>query len=218
MMTQDALVLFATGSSITVEYAATCRRLGLVIAAGISNRDGPSYLPEAIALMKAARFPPALVSCPCLCPLFNPANRMVAVREAMQLGLEFPLSLIDPTAIVADDLEVAGGSYVNAGVIVGASTALGAHVVVNRGASIGHHARLDDFASIGPGAILAGHVRVGTGAMVGAGAIILPGCSIGEGAVVGAGSVVTRDVEAGDKVMGVAARPVRCASGQKVAQ
>jgi hypothetical protein len=121
-MAQDALVLFATGSSIIVEYAATCRRLGLPIAAGISNRDGPGYLPEAIAVLEAARVPPALLSCPCLCPLFTPANRMVAVREALQLGFEFPRSLIDPTAIVADDLEMAGGSYVNAGVIIGAST------------------------------------------------------------------------------------------------
>ena len=210
-MAQDALVLFATGSSIAVEYAATCRRLGLAIAAGISNRDGPSCLPEAIAVMTAARFPPTLISCPCLCPLFTPANRMIAVREAMQLGFEFPRSLIDPTAIVADDLEVGGGSYVNAGVIIGASTVLGAHVVVNRGASIGHHARLDDFASIGPGAILAGHVRVGAGAMVGAGAIILPGLTIGENAIVGAGSIVSRDVPAEGKVMGVAARLVETA-------
>ncbi len=217
-MVQDALVLFATGSSIIVEYAATCGRLGLPVAAGISNRDGPGYLPAAIAAMDAAGFPPALLSCPCLCPLFSPANRMIAVREAAQLGFAFPRSLIDPTAIVADDLAVGGGSYVNAGVIVGAATMFGAHVVVNRGASIGHHARLDDFVSVGPGAILAGHVRVGAGAMVGAGAIILPGCSIGEGAVVGAGSVVTRDVEAGDTVMGAAARPVRSGSGQKVAQ
>jgi sugar O-acyltransferase (sialic acid O-acetyltransferase NeuD family) len=213
-MIQDGLVLFATGSSIAVEYAATCRRLGLAIAAGISNREGPSYLPEAVAIVSAAAIPPALLSCPWLCPLFSPANRRVAVREAVELGFDSPRSLVDPTAIVADDLEMGGGSFVNAGVIVGAATSFGAHVVVNRGASIGHHVRLDDIASIGPGAILAGHVRVGAGAMIGAGAIILPGLAIGEGAVVGAGSVVTRDVEAGGKVMGAAARPVGSGAGQ----
>jgi sugar O-acyltransferase (sialic acid O-acetyltransferase NeuD family) len=207
-MATDALILFATGSSISVEYAATCRRLGVAIAAGISNREGPSYLPETIPILGVADVPADLLSVACLCPLFTPGNRIAAVREAAQLGFDFPRSLIDPTAIVADDLEAGGGSFVNAGVIIGAATSLGGHVVVNRGASIGHHARLADFASIGPGAILAGHVRIGRGAMVGAGAIILPGITVGEGAVVGAGSVVTRDVAAGDKVMGSAARPV----------
>ncbi len=43
---------------------------------------------------------------------------------------------------------------------------------------------------------------------VGGGAIILPGVTIGKGAVVGAGSVVTRDVEAGQIVVGNPARPV----------
>lgn len=207
-MAQDPLLLFATGSSLSVEYAATCRRLGLAIAAGVSNREGPSCLPDGIEIVDAAEIPPHLLSLSCLCPLFTPANRRAAVEEAMQLGLRFDRSLIDPTAILADDLEAGGGSFVNAGVIVAAATSFGTHVVVNRGASIGHHVRLDDFASIGPGAILAGHVLVGTGAMIGAGAIILPKVSIGAGAMVGAGSIVTRDVEAGDKVMGTAARPV----------
>jgi len=211
-------VLFATGSSMAVEYAATCRRLGLAIAAGVANREGPSYLPAGIALAKAEGIAPELLAYPCLCPLFTPANRAVAVREAHALGFEFPRHLVDPTAIVADDLDIGGGSFVNAGVVIGAAASFGAHVVVNRSASIGHHVRLDDFVSIGPGAILAGHVRVGAGAMIGAGAIVLPGCRIGEGAVVGAGSIVTRDVDSGDKVMGTAARPVRSAGGRAVAR
>jgi sugar O-acyltransferase (sialic acid O-acetyltransferase NeuD family) len=221
-MDREAFVLFATGSSLSVEYAATCRRMGLAIAAGISNRDGPGYLPKEIAIVDAARIPHALLSLSCLCPLFTPANRRVAVDEAMRSGFGFRRSLIDPTAIVADDLEVGAGSFVNAGAIIGAATIFGAHVVVNRGASIGHHARLDDFASIGPGAILAGGVQVGAGAMVGAGAIVLPGLSIGEGAVVGAGSVVTRDVEPGARVIGTAARAVEAAgrldAGGRIAQ
>jgi len=42
---------------------------------------------------------------------------------------------------------------------------------------------------------------------IGGGAIILPGVTIGDGAVIGAGSVVTRNVEAGQTVMGNPARP-----------
>jgi maltose O-acetyltransferase len=50
-------------------------------------------------------------------------------------------------------------------------------------------------------------VRIGSDVWIGGGAIILPGVTIGDGAVIGAGSVVTRDVEAGQTVMGNPARP-----------
>lgn len=43
---------------------------------------------------------------------------------------------------------------------------------------------------------------------VGAGAILLPGVRVGPGAVIGAGAVVTRDVSAGDVVVGIPARSI----------
>jgi acetyltransferase-like isoleucine patch superfamily enzyme len=45
------------------------------------------------------------------------------------------------------------------------------------------------------------------GASVGSGATILGGVRIGEGAMIGAGAVVTRDVAAGETVVGSPARP-----------
>jgi UDP-2-acetamido-3-amino-2,3-dideoxy-glucuronate N-acetyltransferase len=45
-------------------------------------------------------------------------------------------------------------------------------------------------------------------ASIGSGAVILGGVTIGEGALVGAGAVVTRDVAAGETVVGNPARPV----------
>ena len=45
------------------------------------------------------------------------------------------------------------------------------------------------------------------GATIGAGAVLLPSVRIGRGATVAAGAVVTRDVAAGQHVMGVPARP-----------
>ena len=211
-MATDSFVLFATGSTISVEYAATCRRLGFTLAAGVANRDCPSHLPADVEILGPSQVSESLLNVPCLCPLFTPANRRLAVREATDLGFRFPSALIDPTAIVADDLAIGGGSFINAGVVVGACTTLGAHVIVNRSSSIGHHGRLEDFASLGPGVILAGHVTVGSGAMIGAGAIVLPGVSIGENAVIGAGSIVTRDVPAGATLRGQAARLVEAGS------
>jgi maltose O-acetyltransferase len=58
-------------------------------------------------------------------------------------------------------------------------------------------------------------VRIGSDVWIGGGAIILPGVTIGDGAVIGAASVVTRDVAAGQTVVGNPARRVK-AGDQRV--
>ena len=57
--------------------------------------------------------------------------------------------------------------------------------------------------------------RVRQGASIGSGATILCGLTIGEKAMVGAGAVVTRDVAAGETVVGVPARVVLRSLGQE---
>ncbi|MEO1314661.1 MAG: DapH/DapD/GlmU-related protein, partial [Pseudomonadota bacterium] len=51
-------------------------------------------------------------------------------------------------------------------------------------------------------------VHIGKRTWIGGGAIILAGVTIGEGAVIGAGSVVTKDVGAGQIVVGNPGRPL----------
>lgn len=198
-------VLFAVGSAVVVDFVESCRRSGDGVAAGIANRDVPSFLPDGVPALAAAELRPSLLRHPCLVPLFTPANRFAAAGEARQAGFSFPKALVDPTAILASDVAVGGGSYVNAGVVIGAQTSIGEQVFINRAASIGHHGRIGDFASLGPGVTLAGQVTVGRGAMIGAGAVIVPGITIGEHAVVGAGAIVIADVPAYRQVLGRAA-------------
>jgi len=50
-------------------------------------------------------------------------------------------------------------------------------------------------------------ITIEQGASIGSGAVVLGGVRIGRGALVGAGAVVTRDVQAGDVVVGSPARP-----------
>ena len=208
VVTLRSIVLYAVGSPFAAEVEETCRRLGVTIAAAVKNIAGDHFLLDASVVREAADIGTSLLQTPCIVPLFTPANREYAVREAMARGFTIAPALIDPTAIVASSTAMGAGGYVNAGAVIGAAGRIGAHVFVNRSSSVGHHAELDDLVSIGPGVSIAGLVRVGRGALIGAGATVLPKIEIGAECIVSAGAVVTRNVPDRSTVAGNPAKIV----------
>lgn len=205
----DSIVLYAVGSPLVAEVEETCRRLGVTISGAVKNIDGAHYLLDPSALRDTADLDATLLRVPCIIPLFTPAHRDKAAREAIARGFAIAPALVDPTAVVASSTALGSGSYVNAGVVIGAAGRIGHYVIVNRASSIGHHAEINDLVSIGPGATLAGQVRVGRGAMVGAGAVVLPTIVIGAGCVIGAGAVVTQNIPPMSLAMGSPAKVIR---------
>lgn len=202
----DGVLLFAAGGPLIVDFEESCQRANLRVVAAILNRPGAGYSLNTKRTIYVPDIAEDLRAVPFLCPLFTPANRRVAVSEALVLGLCVAPALVDPTSIVASSVTLGAGSYVNAGCILGAATSIGRHVIVNRGASIGHHGDLGEFVSIGPGAVIAGQVRIGPGAMVGAGAVVEPGLTLGAGGVVAAGAVLRQDLPPGAVASGNPAR------------
>jgi sugar O-acyltransferase (sialic acid O-acetyltransferase NeuD family) len=201
-----SIILFAIGSALVVDYEESCARLGIKIVAGVKNRPCEDYLLKCQSVLRPEDIDGSFAEVPFVCPLFTPANRWVASREALALGLSPAAALVDPTSIVASSVELGAGTYVNAAATIGACGRIGAHVVINRSASLGHHSAIEDFVSIGPGATLAGEVRVGRGTLIGTGSLVLPKMRIGAGSIVAAGSIVSKDVE--DRVV-VAGNPAR---------
>jgi len=202
----SAIILFGAWSPILGDVLETCARLGRTVVAVVQNLpDAPPSEPG-LTVVRPGELSAEQLALSFVVPLFGPANRATAWKEAKALGARRFEPLIDPTAVVPTRLALAEGIYVNAGVVIGAHACLGRFAFVNRGARIGHHVVLDDFVSVGPGANLGSQVRVGRGATIGNGAVISSGMTVGEGAIVGVGAVVLRDIPARVTVLGNPAR------------
>ena len=141
-------------------------------------------------------------------------NRVRAKLAANLAGWEW-LMVVHPWAYVDPTAALGPGTVVFAGAVVQPEARLGAHAIVNTGAKVDHDCLVGDYVHLAPGVNLAGNVCVEEGALVGVGASVLPGVCIGAWSVVGAGSVVREDVPAGVKVVGVPARILGEAGGQR---
>lgn len=90
----------------------------------------------------------------------------------------------------------------------------GLGIVIHPNVTIGHHVRIYHNVTLAAETWIGSPHRifVGNNVTIGAGAIILArsnqSLTLGDGAYVGAGSVVTRDVAAGQTVVGSPARPI----------
>jgi UDP-perosamine 4-acetyltransferase len=134
-------------------------------------------------------------------------GRSAIARRAAAAGFELP-NLVHESAVVFGSAEVAPGAQIFPLALVGASASIGEGALVNTAAVVEHDGVLEAGAVVLPGAKLGGRVRVCEEATVGAGAVVLPDVTIGAGAFVGAGAVVLRSIAAGQRVVGVPARPL----------
>ncbi len=135
-------------------------------------------------------------------------DRLTLNAELEKSGLR-PLSVIHPTAFVAESAVLQDGCQILANASVCVDVQLGAQTIVNTKASIDHECAIGAGVHVAPGATVAGCVRIGDNTLIGAGATVLPRVTIGANVVVGAGSVVTRDFPDNCVAYGNPARVVR---------
>ena len=134
-------------------------------------------------------------------------ERLSLLKKMKSIGLS-PLTIVHPTAFVAQNAIIGEGCQILAHSTVCVNVKIGAGSIINSAASIDHDCNLGKGVHIAPGAHLAGEISIGDGSFIGTGATILPGIKIGKDVIVGAGAVVLKDIRNGNKVVGNPARQI----------
>lgn len=142
-----------------------------------------------------------------VCAIGNNRIRQKVTCEAQALGYE-PVSVIDPSAVVAPDVEPGAGSYIGIGSVVSCGCQLGAGVLINHQVCVGHDVTLGAYAQLCPGVCVSGGCEIGTGAFLGSLSGTIPLKRVGAWATVGAGVVALRDVGEGGNLVRLGAREI----------
>lgn len=112
-------------------------------------------------------------------------------------------TLIDPSVIISDRVEIGEGTIICAGTIVTVDVKIGEHVIINLDCTVGHDCSIQDFVTVYPSVNLSGLTEVGKETELGTGAQIIQNIKICEKVIVGAGAVVVRDIEKAGTYVGV---------------
>jgi len=131
-------------------------------------------------------------------------QRVIGLNKQCPYSVHYTSRIMHPARLtigpgVERSLASSGGLYIQAynGINIGEGTLIGWGVkLISANHAKGQLDQWDDSAPI----------TIGRNVWIGANAVVLPGVTIGDDAVIGAGSVVTRDVLAGQTVVGVPAR------------
>lgn len=91
--------------------------------------------------------------------------------------------VIQPTCVVASDVTLRKGVFLNANAI------------------IGHDSLIHQYVSLGPGVRVLGNVEIGEFSYIGTNAVIMPGVKIGKKVRIGVGKIITEDVPDNSKIM-----------------
>jgi len=135
----------------------------------------------------------------------NNKTRENVLTRLKMAGASIP-TLIHPSAIIGEKVEVGIGTVVMAGVVINCCSTIGEGCIINTSSIIDHDNIIEDYVHISPGVRLAGTVRVGKKSWLGIGSVVSNNINITAGCVIGAGAVVVKDITEPGTYVGV---PVR---------
>lgn len=129
----------------------------------------------------------------------NLTPRLEVFERLKAAGFNFP-TVIHPAAVVEPSARLADGVQVFALAYVGSNARVGFGCILNTGVIISHDCVLEDVINISPGGILAGGVYVGAHTQIGMGATINLDLKIGARVRIGNGATIKAEVPDGTVV------------------
>lgn len=121
----------------------------------------------------------------------------------------FP-NLIHPNTTIDKDSVVFGkGNIITSGVIMTTCINIGDFNIFNLNVTVGHDVIISDFNVLNPSVNVSGGVNIGSCNLIGVSSCILQYCQVGDSCTVGASALVTKNVENGNTVVGIPAKPIK---------
>ncbi|WP_374028268.1 acetyltransferase [Bdellovibrio bacteriovorus] len=122
----------------------------------------------------------------------NEVRRKLSLM-AQELGLILPV-IVDPSAIISQNVRLGMGTIVMPGAIVNADTQIQEGTILNTASVVEHDCMVGAYTHVAPGSVLCGGVQVGEMSLIGARTVAIPLMKIGAYCSIGAGSVIVRAI------------------------
>lgn len=146
--------------------------------------------------------------CWIVCAIGSPVVRKAIVERLKQLPNVKFATLIDPSVLMSDRIQIGEGSIVCAGSILTVDIKLGRHSIVNLDCTVGHDVEFGDYLTAYPSVNISGSVFGGDCVEIGTGVQIRQGLKIVSNVVMGAGAVVVSDITEPGTYVGVPVRRI----------
>lgn len=103
-------------------------------------------------------------------------------------------SIIHPSAVICDWVEIGEGSIITAGTILTCNIKIGKHAHLNLHTTIGHDCIIGDFFTTAPAANISGNCNFGDCVYFGTNSAVRQGVKICDNVTIGMGGVVVKDI------------------------
>lgn len=138
----------------------------------------------------------------------DPVTKKEIARKIKNPLVKFS-TLIHPSVIISDRVEIGEGSIICAGNIITTDVQIGKHVIVNLGCTIAHDAIIRDYCSLMPGVNISGETEVGECSYFGTGSVIINQRKVGKNVIIGANSSVIKNIPDNCTAVGSPAVPIK---------
>ena len=115
------------------------------------------------------------------------------ITNQLPVQIEY-ISLIHPTAVISDWVQIGEGAIICAGTIITCDIKIGKHSQFNLNTTIGHDCSLGDFFTSAPNVNISGNCKFEEHVYFGTSSCVKQGISICKNVTVGMGAIVTKDI------------------------